>query len=541
MSTEVHSAQGEEVEGIHKSGFRFPQQLTLIALLLGLGVEILYFGHPFGISVPIWAALCVIALLVSARLEAVDASRSSFLLVIPILFFAIMTFLRLEPMTAFLSFVSILVLLTLWTWSFQADRLQDYGWLDFFVVLVRVPLEAWIRPWSVMGDTQRKVVKEGKGRSAALAILRGLILALPVLIILLALLVSADLVFADWVEEALSWLNLERLLDWTARALVVLVCWVFFLGAIVIALHDPGERKLIGKDEPIVKPFLGVIESLVVLGLVDLLFMIFVAVQFAYLFGGESNITAAGYTYSEYARRGFGELVAVGVLSLGLILAFGNFTKREDRRARTWYNVLSALLVAEVGVILISALRRLLLYEEAYGFTRLRTYTHFFIPWMGILLLAFLILLLRGNLRRFAPVVALGAFGYVATLGLLNIDAFIVDRNVERLEDTGEIDLDYLVSLSEDAVPGLVDLAEDGPKDVREELIPQLACWYAQLDERKDDLSWQSFHLSRYTAVEDLESLKSLFKQYEITNERGQWYVMVDGKEVYCMHQWWID
>jgi hypothetical protein len=320
----------------------------------------------------------------------------------------------------------------------------------------------------------------------------------------------------------------------------VILGTVFFLGAIVAALRDPGERKLIGEDKPILKPFLGFIESVMVLGGVDLLFAFFVIIQFAYLFGGEANIDVAGYTYSEYARRGFGELVAVGVLSLGLILGLAAWTKRERPATRWWFNGLSVLLILQVGVILASALTRLLLYEEAYGFTRLRTYTHIFIPWMGLLLLAFLGLLLIGKLRKFAIAIALGAIGFTLTLNLMNVDAFIVNRNVERLEEKSRLDVYYLARLSEDAVPDLVEWARSSSEEVRKELLPELACWNAQLEMQMEEQTWPSTHLSRLAARDAFQDLQQDFAQVEVfRDDWGFWLIHGEDEEISCAHQNW--
>ncbi|OGO16167.1 MAG: hypothetical protein A2Z14_00040 [Chloroflexi bacterium RBG_16_48_8] len=307
------------------------------------------------------------------------------------------------------------------------------------------------------------------------------------------------------------------------------------------ALRDPGERKRIGEGKPILKPFLGFIESVVILGGVDLLFAGFVIIQFTYLFGGQTNIDATAYTYAEYARRGFSELVVVGVLSLGQILGLAAWTKRERPALRSWFNGLSALLVLQVGVILASALTRLLLYEEAYGFTRLRTYTHVFIPWMGVLLAAFLVLLLVGKLRKFAVAVALGAIGFTLTLNLLNIDAFIVKRNVARLEDTGDVDVFYLASLSEDAVPGLADLARDLSGEVHEDLLLELACWNTQLEEQLEKQTWSSTHLSRLVAMDAFEDLQEDFESYKVYQEDwGMWLIHGQEEEIVCAHQTWF-
>ena len=117
-------------------------EVTSIALLLGLGVEILFYSHPLGINFPIWAALCAAALFITARLEGIRPSRWELFLVIPILFLSVMAAIRLEPLTVFLSVVGTLMLFALWVRVFRAGRLIDFGWLDFAVAVIAPPLEA---------------------------------------------------------------------------------------------------------------------------------------------------------------------------------------------------------------------------------------------------------------------------------------------------------------------------------------------------------------------------------------------------------------
>ena len=514
-------------------------EVTLIALLLGLGVEILFYSHPLGINFPIWAALSAAALFITARLEGIQPSRWEWLLVIPILFLSGMAAMRLEPLTVFLSVVGTWMLFALWVRVFRSGRLIDFGWLDFAVAVILPPLEALFRPWATMTEAWRRAAGEHGGRSRGWAILRGVLLALPVLAIFTALLAAADFVFGDLVEEALRWLNIEKLLEWVGRGVIVVMSAIFMLGALVVALLDPGKRKLQGEDKPLLKPFVGFLESTIVLGAVDLLFALFVVVQFRYLFGGEANITAAGYTYADYARNGFGELVWVAFLGMGLIMALGYFGKRGESRQRSWFNGLSTGLVVMLGVILISAWQRLLLYEGAYGFTELRTYTHVFIPWLALHLVVFLILLFRGNLRRFAPFAALGTLGFVVTLNLLNVHAFIVRQNVKRFEQTGEIDLVYLQYLSDDAVPGLVEFSRVAPEGMREELLASLACRRAMQGDRQEDLDWPSWHASHARAMTLLDELAAL-DAYTVEFEDWNWMVSGPGVEnEYCEYWYW--
>ncbi len=514
-------------------------EVTLLALLLGLGVEILFYSHPLGINFPIWAALSAAALFITARLEGVQPSRWEWLLVIPILFLSVMAAMRLEPLTVFLSVVGTWMLFALWVRVFRAGRLIDFGWLDFAAAVIIPPLEALFRPWATMTEAWRRAAGERGGRSRGWAILRGVLLALPVLAIFTALLAAADFVFGDLVEEALRWLNIEKLLEWVGRGVVIVLSAIFMLGALVIALLDPGKRALHGEDKPLLKPFVGFLESTIVLGAVDLLFAFFVVVQFRYLFGGEANITAAGYTYADYARNGFGELVWVAFLGMGLIMALGYFGKRGESRQRSWFNGLSTGLVMMLGVILVSAWQRLLLYEGAYGFTELRTYTHVFIPWLALHLVVFLVLLFRGNLRRFAPFAALGTLGFVVTLNLLNVDAFIVSQNVKRFEQTGEIDLAYLKYLTDDAVPGLIEFSRAAPEGLHEELLASLACRRAMQGDRQEDLDWPSWHASHKRAMTLLDELAAL-DSYTVEFEDWNWMVSGPGVEKeYCDYWYW--
>ncbi|MEA1977895.1 MAG: DUF4173 domain-containing protein [Chloroflexota bacterium] len=514
-------------------------EVTSIALALGLGVEILFYSHPLGINFPIWAALSAAALFITARLEGVKPSRWEWLLVIPILFLSGMAAMRLNPLTVFLSVVGTWMLFALWVRVFRSGRLIDFGWLDFAIAMILPPLEALFRPWATMTEAWRRAAGERGGHSRGWAILRGVLLALPVIAIFTALLAAADFVFGDLVEEALRWLNIEKLLEYVGRGVVVVLSAIFMLGALVVALLDPGKRKLQGEDKPLLKPFVGFLESTIVLGAVDLLFTLFVIVQFRYLFGGEANITAAGYTYADYARNGFGELVWVAFLGMGLIMALGYFGKRGESRQRSWFNGLSTGLVVMLGIILISAWQRLLLYEGAYGFTELRTYTHVFIPWLALHLVVFLVLLFRGNLRRFAPFAALGTLGFVVTLNLLNVDAFIVSQNVKRFEQTGKIDLDYLKYLTDDAVPGLVEFSRVAPEGMREDLLASLACRRAMQGDRQEDLDWPSWHASHKRAMALLDELTAL-DAYTVEQEDWNWMVSGPGVEnEYCDYWYW--
>jgi hypothetical protein len=186
-----------------------------------------------------------------------------------------------------------------------------------------------------------------------------------------------------------------------------------------------------------------------------MLFAAFVAIQFTYLFGGVRNVTEAGYTFADYARRGFFELLTVAILTMLLVLGLNWLTRRENKGQIRLFNGLGSLLVGLVLVLLVSAWRRMALYEAAFGYTELRLIVYVCMAWLALTLVWFLLTLwLRPD--RFAIGALLAVMGVVGTLNLVNPDAFIARQNLDRYVQTADLDAVYLASLSDDAVPQLV-------------------------------------------------------------------------------------
>jgi hypothetical protein len=206
----------------------------------------------------------------------------------------------------------------------------------------------------------------------------------------------------------------------------------------------------------------GVIEAGVLLGVVNLLFVAFVLVQFRYLFGGAGLVEVTpGLTYAEYARRGFFELVAVALLSLPLLLAADGLLERRTRRDDVVFRTLAGLHIALVFAVMASALYRLRLYQAAYGLTEQRFHATALLVLIAVVLLWFAATVLRGRPRGFAFGAVLAAFTTVAVLHAVNPDAIIARTNVARAQsDVGAVtsfDASYVASLSADAVPVLLE------------------------------------------------------------------------------------
>lgn len=489
-------------------------RLAVVALALGLAVDVLFRRQLVGISFPIWTALSIAALYFGARWTGLRFGPRNLALGVAAWVTSAGAALRQEPMTVALSVLCTWLLFALWIPNFRQLQLPRYGWLDIVYDAVSTPIQTVLRPWAPLADALRRVSGDRAARSRGFAVVRGLLLAIPVMVVLLGLLTSADLVFKDVVDQALRWLNLEWIRNLVSHSSFIAVGAVISLGALAAALRAAQPRSLLGEQDPLIPPFVGFIESVVVLSAVDLVFVVFVVIQFRYLFGGEANITQAGYTYADYARRGFGEMVMAALIGQGLILGLGQWARHDGRSQGRAFSALSAGMVAMLLVTLLSALTRLLLYEAAYGFTRSRTYAHIFIFWLGALLVALLALLVRGQLRRYAVACLVAGFGYAVTLAVLSPDGFIAARNLDRFELTGDLDIEYLSQLSPDAVPQLAGRAHAKSPP---ELLQLLACQEADLLEQQRRFSWPSINLGRQRALNALSGIQPLLEPFEVT------------------------
>ncbi|MFF9869067.1 DUF4153 domain-containing protein [Streptomyces sp. NPDC013953] len=194
----------------------------------------------------------------------------------------------------------------------------------------------------------------------------------------------------------------------------------------------------------------------------NLLFAVFNAVQLAVLFGGyEKVLSETGLTYAEYARQGFWQLLWATLLTLVVIAFALRWAPREGGRDRTLVRSVLGSLCLLTLVVVASALRRMDLYVDAYGLTRLRISVAAMELWLGVVIVLIMLAGVVGARRLPLPrAVAVSAAAGVLAFGLMSPDALVAERNVQRYETTGKIDIGYLDGLSADAAPALDRLPE---------------------------------------------------------------------------------
>jgi hypothetical protein len=293
---------------------------------------------------------------------------------------------------------------------------------------------------------------------------RGLILAVPLALLFAVLFASADPIFNRGFEDVMNFrIDLG---DVPGRIVFILaVAWlaggVLSVAARGLPAMEPVSLGAAARSAAVAPGrLIGTTEAVVVLVAVDLVVTLFVGLQLAYLFGGLDTLAAAGMKYSDYARRGYFELVAAAALAGGVLVALEYQVAHRTRL----YLALALALVGLTIVVLASAALRLSLYQDAYGWTELRLYVAVSIAAMAVTLGTLSIFLATDRTRWLGHAMVVIGLISLISLNVIAPAAFVAERNLDRVIDPslvppdGEasLDADYLGVLPDDAIPALV-------------------------------------------------------------------------------------
>jgi hypothetical protein len=455
--------------------------LAACALALGLLGDALFQGQALGLNVPLWALAFIAALTVLLRVARAPLHQGRRFMLAPLLLFATLFVWHDSPLLVAANLLALAAALTLGVLrNVPTATLSDYG--EGFV---GAATSAAFGGLQVFMSDIRWAELVGRARSERVtAVVRGVALGFPLLLLFGGLFVAADAVFDRLVTSAIPSLDASLV----ERALIVAV-WAWLAGGLL------RDLLLVRADEQVrflrARRRLGAIEIGVALAFLDLLFLAFVVVQFRYLFGGSGLVESKAHlTYAEYARHGFFELVAVTALTLPVLL-LADWALGPDGRGRRVFRWLAGALLALLAVVIASALERMRLYMQHYGLTELRLYATGVILWLAVVSGWFAVTVLRGRRHAFAVGALVAGFAATLALNVLSPDALIARTNVTR----PVIDVAYLAGLSEDAVPTLISRISSLPALQQAELARELL--------RRDGSGgdWRAWNVSRSRAA----------------------------------------
>jgi hypothetical protein len=419
------------------------------ALALGVLADALVGGVPGrpGLNVALWALAGVAVLVVLLWRRSDPPSRETQWLVGGALAFAgALTLRDAEALAVFSLFAAVALLMmaagrATAAWASRA-QVSDVA---FSVLRVGVLCAAGPLGWG-RGLPDPDARAPGWARPAR-TLARGSLMALPAVLLLGALLMSADPVFARIIRDVFQ-IDIELLVEHLVFA--AFIAWVAagYLRAFLISDDDVMGRLRVPQ------PAFAAAEVSVALWILNLLFLGFMTVQLRYLFGGADLVeVTAGLSYAEYARRGFFELVATAALVVPILLLADWAAAPDPSRSRSVLRATMIVLVVLLMGVIASAAYRMRLYQEAYGLTEQRFFVSVVIVWLTAVLGWLVLTVLRGRRERFAFGSIIAGLACIAAVHVVNPHALIARVNIDRAAAGKEYDGNYLRTLSADAVP----------------------------------------------------------------------------------------
>lgn len=477
--------------------------LIILGLLTGTVFDIFFYNKTLGISYPVFIILILAVLLLSFWGLIKKLNNIAWLLIIPILLLSLTFFIYSNQVLKILNYliipVLIIMLSTLFTNLNKADW-SDIRFIGDLVKRIAVPFRFIHMPFVTLFRMTESDSAKGNKNRIVTKVLIGTLISIPILAAILLLLSSADIVFKN------IFVNIPVVKIFKHFILIILISVyaICFLWSLLKAFgeRNKSENKIVNNKIQW-KLFLDPVILLTVLGLVNAVYTIFSFIQFAYLFGGKSFVLPSSLTYAEYARRGFAELVIVTVINFGILIFGITFVKKDNKKIFTTIKVFLTLLVIFTFILLVSAFYRMLVYEQAYGFTYLRIFVQAFMIMLFFLFIINIIYIWYSRLPIIKSYFIVSLAIYII-MNFANVDVIIAKNNVSRYFETGKIDIAYLNDLSYDAVPEMAKLYNYTVKSSYFQDMKLAESISVNFNERKSELNglkdWQSFNISRNKA-----------------------------------------
>lgn len=281
----------------------------------------------------------------------------------------------------------------------------------------------------------------GQHKFTLIGVIKTISITAVALVIFVALLSSADPVFAqiikDFQEEAFGRTFMSLFISFDFLLLLTLK----------VKSEDDGNFKL---------NFLSFGDIFIPVASLITLFAVFIVIQLKYLFGSQADFQSFNLTYSEYVRKGFTELLTTALIG-GAIAYLVMFKARIlEAGQRLQLKVVNCVLIGELFFMLASALKRDLMYVDVYGLTRVRIVGGLFLIWLaGLLALLFVMTVAQKIKEKWLWLgILVLSVGVWSTLNIMNVDAKVAQGAPGHHD---YVDYFYIDSVSSDGVMGWQD------------------------------------------------------------------------------------
>lgn len=428
-----------------------------------LSLCLVFFGFFGGMAIGF--TISAIALVAALEVYTVKKGEFSFVsiasLVLAVLSSVVFTLYASDTLSRFIAFLVLFASTALCTVS-----LTDKTVADNINGVVKLAFSTFLAPFSNVPVFVKSLLKNDK-KKTAVQIIAAVGAAIPVLVVVIALLSSADAAFEGLVGKIASSIGMT-IFKLIVTAIVLIIVVSFAVTCKYKLNEQSGAPLQPEKARKFNSPF-----AVTFLGLIALVYLVYMFSQTAYFFSAFSGILPTGYEFSfaQYARRGFFETEVIAAINLILMtLVMWLTVRRENGKLNPIVKGLLTFIGVFTILFIATAISKMIMYIGEYGLTVLRLFTSVFMLATAVVIVAFIIRIFKPELKtmKYAAIISMALF---TVLCLCGIDRTVASYNVNAYLNgkLPTVDIEMLYSLSDSAIPYVAKLTECDDETVKKE------------------------------------------------------------------------
>ena len=460
-------------------------------LLLAIWNVILFYGNELGISVILFIAPLLTFIYMFLSKNKKINNKKGLLYMVPILLLSLSYLLFSNSLFNTINCVVITLLFgVLYVYTIKpVSKIGD---------LVDKTISLLVLPLTYIGNFFRvstsRFSEKLKVSSKTKKVLLSCLIVLPIVLIVIALLSSADLIFGELFDKVFGrifdFIRDVLFDDFFGRIITFIIVFFAIGTSMMYLLYEfPGKEK-----EAVVKETKtrDVFTIKLLVSVLNIIYIIFDVIQIKSLM---LHSVASNINYAEYARQGFFELLVVSIINIAIILISKKFETKDNEKDFNYINIMNVIMVFLTIIIIVSSFLRMNLYESAYGYTTLRLLVYVILMTETILMIPTVMYIFNSNVNIFKAYFVIILCSYVIT-NYMNIDYMVARRNVNRYYINDKIDLDYLRNYGYDNIPVLVELYNKTDDLILKEDLRE----YLETMKDLNETSIFEFNISKYRA-----------------------------------------
>lgn len=314
-------------------------------------------------------------------------------------------------------------------------------------------------------------------------IILGLGIALPLTFLIVAMLMSADGVFANMIIKLVGNLFLPQNVI-AVTFLFVLGYWLFYCFVSGLARKEASQKT---KESKQAEPIIAITFTSVLL----VVYVIFCSIQIWYLFIGKGKLPEE-FTYASYARRGFFELLFVSLINF-LMVIICNWKFRKNKILN---GVLIAISVCNF-VMMASSFYRMMLYVKAYHMTVMRMYVLWFLVMLAVSMAGVVYSIFHKEKRLYQYLFVV-VFVFLTALSAVRPQAYVVRYNLEHMKQYTRTDINHFIYASSlDIVPEIakIDVSKIVTKEDEQSGEEMMKKYFESVLRECDERTVRTYHI----------------------------------------------